>query len=153
MQLRPLYRVRFTYPEGWAFALGTEGSMEGQHFFLAEGQCEGRLTGRFRGANHPRRRSDGTFEPDLQGVIETTDGATIFHDCRGYGRAFPVDCRQVVVSAIHLSDHPNYKWLNTTLAVGAGEVRSVGAGRIELVIEWSELVWEPVLAGHASEAS
>lgn len=144
MQLKPLYRVRFNYPEAWGVALGEGGNTEGQHFYLAEGQCEGRLTGRFRGANHPRRRGDGTFEPNFQGVIETADGATIFHDCRGYGRAFPVGHRQIVASAFHLSDHPSYKWLNTTLAIGVGEVRTVAAGKVELVIEWSELIWEPL---------
>jgi Protein of unknown function (DUF3237) len=144
MQLKPLYRVRFTYPAGWEVALGSAGSTEGQHFYLAEGRCEGRIQGTFRGANHPRRRGDGTFEPNFQGIIETADGATIFHDCRGYGRAFPVGRRQIVVSSFHLSDHPDYKWLNTTLAVGAGEVRTLDPGRVELVIDWSELVWEPI---------
>jgi hypothetical protein len=47
------------------------------------------VTGRFRGANHPRRRGDGTFLPDFQGVITTDDGATIFFDYRGYGRSLP----------------------------------------------------------------
>jgi hypothetical protein len=144
MKLVPLYRLRFAYPEGWEVALGSGNSAESQHFYLAEGTCEGRIQGSFRGANHPRRRGDGTFEPDFQGVIQTSDGATIFHDCRGYGRAFPVGRRQVVASAFHLSDHPEYKWLNTTLAVGIGEVRSVGAAQVELVIDWSELIWEPV---------
>jgi hypothetical protein len=34
--------------------------------------------------------------------------------------------------------------LNDCLAVGEGEVRSVGEGKVELVIDWSELVWEPI---------
>ena len=80
MRLAPLYRVRFRYPESWAVGLGASGSPEGQHFFLAEGRCEGRIAGTFRGANHPRRRSDGTFLPDFQGVITTTDGAVIYFD-------------------------------------------------------------------------
>ena len=48
MKLEPLYRVRFRYPEGWSVALGAGGSLEGQHFFLAEGRCTGRVAGRFR---------------------------------------------------------------------------------------------------------
>ena len=52
MRLEPLYRVRFTYPEGWQINL--EGGWE-QHFYLAEGLCEGSISGRFRGANFPRR--------------------------------------------------------------------------------------------------
>jgi hypothetical protein len=42
MRLEPLYVVRFRYPESWAIALGPGGA-EGQHFFVAEGHCDGRL--------------------------------------------------------------------------------------------------------------
>jgi len=144
MKLRPLYRVRFRYPQAWEVALGASDNTESQHFYVAEGSCEGRLQGTFRGANHPRRRGDRTFEPNFQGVIETTDGATIFFDYRGYGRAYPAGRRQIVASATHLSDHESYRWLNDSLAVGEGEVRTISEGNVELVIDWSEIVWEPV---------
>ena len=144
MKLLPLYRVRFTYPQGWELALSSPSSTEGQHFYLAEGTCEGRIQGTFRGANHPRRRGDGTFEPNFQGVIETTDGGIIFFDYSGYGRAYPIGRRQIVVSACHLSDHENYRWLNDSLAVGEGEVRTLSEDQVELVIDWSELIWEPI---------
>jgi hypothetical protein len=144
MKLTPLYRVRFSYPQGWEVALVSPTGTESQHFYLAQGTCEGRIQGSFKGANHPRRRGDGTFEPDFQGVIETTDGATVFFEYRGYGRAYPPGRRQIVVSATHLSDHVNYRWLNDSLAVGTGEVRTISADRVELVIDWSEIVWEPV---------
>ena len=66
VRLEPLYRVRFTYPEGWTVAL--EGGWE-QHFFLAEGTCEGAVTGRFRGVNFPLRRTAvGPFVPDFRAV-------------------------------------------------------------------------------------
>ena len=144
MKLIALYRVRFTYPEVWEFALSSPSSTEGQHFYLAEGTCEGRIQGKFRGANHPRRRGDGTYEPNFQGVIETTDRAVIFFDYSGYGRAYPVGRRQIVASATHLSDHVNYRWLNDSLAIGAGEVRTLSEGHVELVIDWSEIIWEPI---------
>ena len=144
MKLLPLYRVRFTYPKGWGVALSSPSSTEGQHFMLAEGTCEGRVEGKFRGANHPRRRGDGTFEPDFQGVIETSDGAVIFFNYSGYGRGYPADRRQIVASASHLSDHENYRWLNDSLAVGAGEVRTLGDGQVELVVDWEEVIWEPI---------
>jgi hypothetical protein len=111
---------------------------------LAEGRCEGRISGLFRGANHPHRRSDGTFLPNFQGVIETDDGAEILFDYRGYGRAYPVGRRQIVVSATHLSEDERYCWLNDSLSVGVGEVRSQQDGTTELVVEWAELVWEPI---------
>jgi len=144
MKLRPLYRVRFSYPQGWEVALDSPDRTESQHFYLAEGTCEGLIQGTFRGANHPRRRGDRTFEPNFQGIIETTDGAAIFFDYRGYGRAYPVGRRQIVVSAVHLSDHENYRWLNDSLAVGVGEVRTISEAQVELVIDWSEVVWEPI---------
>ena len=144
MRLEPLYRVRFTYPDAWGADLVGPDSAEGQFFFLAEGRCEGRINGRFLGANHPHRRSDSTFLPDFQGVIETDDGAEILFDYQGYGRAYPVGKQQVVVSATHLSEDERYRWLNDSLSVGVGEVRSQEDRPTELVIEWTELVWEPI---------
>jgi len=50
----------------------------------------------------------------------------------------------VVVSATHLSEDERYRWLNDVLRVGVGEVRSQEDASTELVIEWAELVWEPI---------
>lgn len=144
MRLEPLYRVKFTYSGGWGADLSGADNPEGQFFFLAEGRCEGRVSGLFRGANHPYRRGDGTFLPDFQGVIETTDGAEVLFDYRGYGRAYPVGRRQIVASATHLSEDERYRRLNDSLSVGVGEVRSREDGTTELVMEWAELVWEPL---------
>ena len=119
-------------------------SNEAKVFFLAEGRCEGRISGRFRGANHPYRRGDGTFLPNFQGVIETDDGAEVLFDYRGYGRAYPIGRRQIVASATHLSEDERYRWLNDSLSVGVGEVRSQEEGPTELIMVWSELVWEPL---------
>ena len=54
MRLEPLYRVRFAYPESWAVGLANGWQ---QMFFLAEGRCEGAVTGRFRGANFPGKKA------------------------------------------------------------------------------------------------
>jgi Protein of unknown function (DUF3237) len=142
VRLEPLYVVRFSYSGGWGADLTGQDSAEGLFFFLAEGRCESRISGRFRGANHPSRRGDGTFLPDFQGVIETDDGAEVLFDYRGYGRAYPAGRRQIVTSATHLSENERYRWLNDSLSVGVGEVRSQEYGPTELVIEWSEVVWE-----------
>ena len=144
MRLEFLYRVRFTYSGGWGADLSSPDNPEGQFFFSAEGRCEGRISGRFRGANHPYRRGDGTFLPDFQGVIETDDGAEVLFDYRGYGRAYPLGRRQIVASATHLSEDERYRWLNDSLSVGVGEVRSQPDETTELVMEWAELVWEPL---------
>ena len=61
-----------------------------QHLFLAEGRCEGTISGRFRGANFPRRHgSHGPFRPDFRAVIETDDEALVMFEWHGYGRAYP----------------------------------------------------------------
>jgi hypothetical protein len=71
MRLEPLYRIRFSYPESWA--VGLDGGWQ-QMFFLAEGRCEGLVTGRFRGANFPRKEgAEGPFRPDFRAVIEADD--------------------------------------------------------------------------------
>jgi hypothetical protein len=146
--LERLYRVEFAYPEGWSVELRGEHGAEWRDLYIAEGACSGRITGRMRGANHPRRRVDGTFCPDFQGVIETDDGAAVMFDWQGYGRAYPPGRRQIVVSATHLSEDDRYRWLNDGIAVGTGEVRSRPEGpegSPGLVIEFAELIWEPPL--------
>lgn len=138
MRLEPLYRMEFDYPHGWGVSLAEDGP-EGHHLFLAAGRCEGRLSGSMQGANHPRRRGDGTYCPDFDGVIVTDDAATVLFHCGGYGRAYPEGARQIVCWLTHLSDDPAYRWLNDVVCVGTGEVRPEG-----LVIDVAELVWEPL---------
>ncbi len=133
MKLEPLYLLEFEYPEAWRVDLGSEE----QHFFVAEGRAAGFLTGRFRGANHPRRRADGTFCPDFQGVIETDDGAQVAYDLRGYGR--DRDGRFAVHGSVtHSTADERYVRLNDIVCVFAAE-----AFDDEVVYEVAALVWEP----------
>lgn len=147
MRLEPLYRVRFTYPEGWEIKL--DGDWE-QHFYLAEGRAEGWISGRYRGANYPRRQGPGgPFRPDMRGVIETDDGATIMWETHGYGRAYPAGRRQIVASILHSCDREPYSRLNDAVCVGVGEVRRPAdptAPSPDLVIDIAELIWEPIEA-------
>ncbi len=144
MKLEPFYRLRFGYPDGWAVSLGDPDGPESAHLYIAEGRAEGGVEGRFRGLNHPRRRGDGTFEPDFQAVIETDDGAALLVEIRGYGRAHPPGRRQIVTAITHVSDDVRYRRLNDVLCVGVGEVRTQVGGDTELVIDVAELVWEPI---------
>jgi len=124
LQLKPLYSVRFRYPADWAIELIGPAGKEEQHFFLAEGECSGTISGRFRGANHPRRRTDLTFVPDFQGVIETGDGAVVYFDYQGYGRAYPKGRRQIVTAAFHTTAHESTG--GSTMSSASGAVRSGG---------------------------
>ena len=142
LRLAPLYRIRFTYPEGWE--VGLEGGWE-QHLYFAEGRCEGTISGRFRGANFPRREgADGPFRPDFRAAIETDDGATIMVEWHGYGRAYPPGRRQIVGSVFHLSDRDPYRRLNDAVCVCVGEVRADPDQGPDLVVDVAELIWEPI---------
>jgi hypothetical protein len=117
---------------------------ESQGFLFVEGRAEGRLTGRLRAANYPRQRTDGTVTPDFRGVLETDDGATVVFEWRGYGVAAERGSR-LLGRITHLSDDSRYRWLNEVTCVLAGEVRPGGGGSFDVVLEVSELVWEPLV--------
>jgi hypothetical protein len=143
VRLRDLYRLTFHYPESWFVELEGERVIESEHFFIAEGRCDGLVSGRMRGANHPHRRTDLTYVPDFQGVIETADGATIMFELRGYGRREPVPNRQVVGFATHISSDERYRWLNDTVCAIAGQVQGDDEGW-EIVLDIAEVIWEPL---------
>ncbi|MCI4346181.1 MAG: DUF3237 family protein [Thermoplasmata archaeon] len=167
MRLEPLYTLRYTHPDDWEIDLKGPNGTEEHHFLFAEGRTEGRVTGAFRGSNHPRRRTDGTYAMNMQGVLRTNDSATIMADYRGYGRSRARSDelyeaasmageatqyrRQVVGFARHVTDSAEYLWLNDAVCALAGEVRSpVGVpsgelkqGDVKLVFSVSELIFEP----------
>jgi hypothetical protein len=78
MRLEPLYRIRFTYPESWA--VGLDGGWQ-QMFFIAEGRCEGWVTGRFRGANFPRKEGAAGNQSGVRGWL-ITPGWVASRGCR-----------------------------------------------------------------------
>ena len=135
MQLQPCYRVRFHYTENWYINHGAPQSVEGETFGLIEGTCEGAIAGKVRGANHGHWRSDDLFIPDFQGIIETTDGAIVYADYRGYSRAEAEGRRTILVTGIHLSEDARYRWLNTMVCLGVGIVQTGESGRSELVVD------------------
>ncbi len=135
MRLEPLYRIRFSYPEHY-FLEGTEQL----GFFFAEGRCDGVLTGRLRGMNHPRvRSSDDVYLPDFQGMIETDDGARLGFDIRGFGRPRGEGEREIVGTITHTTTDERYERLNAALCVLVAE-----AADREIRVEVAELIWEPL---------
>jgi hypothetical protein len=131
VRLEPLYRLTFAYPESWDAA--------GERLLLAEGRCEGRLSGRFRAANRARRRPDGTWLPALTGAVETDDGAEVLLTLTGYGNPTAEPQGRVLAAITHAADG-EYAWLNDALGIVCGEVR----GGREVVLDVAELVWEPL---------
>ena len=154
MRLEPLHRAVFRYPDGGHGTLleGESGS-EGHYFFVAQGEVTGRLAGHLQAANHPRSRVDRYALPDIQGAITTDDGAKIIFDWRGIARPHPPDRRQIVVTATYITGDERYTWLNDCVCVGTGEMRprdasgaarTVVGGAIDFVIDFSEVIWEPI---------
>jgi hypothetical protein len=141
MRLEPLYRATFTTREDWSVVIDGEHGSEGQSFLIVEGRLEGRLSARLRGANYPRRRTDGTFTPDFRGALETDDGATILYAWYGYGTVSEQGDHELVGSITHVTDDLRYKWLNTAVCALTGEVhpREDGSG-LDVVLEVAEIV-------------
>ena len=145
MRLEPLYRAAFTTPEKWSVDLAGPAGTEGQSFLIAEGRCEGRLSGRLRGANYPRRRTDNALVPDFRGVLQTVDGAVVLFAWHGYARAGSGEIRELVGSVTHVCDDVRYRWLNDVVCTLTGEVRprSDGSGS-HVAYDVAELVWAPL---------
>jgi hypothetical protein len=145
VRLEPLYRVTFTTPESWSVELAGEHGVEAQSFLVAEGRTEGRLSARLRGANFPRRRTDGTLTPDFRGALETDDGATVLYAWHGLGRVVDGGGHRLVGSIVHTTGDERYRWLNDRVCALAGAVRPrVGEAGLDVVLDVAELVWEPV---------
>jgi hypothetical protein len=144
MRLEPLYRATFTTPGAWSAELAGPAGTEGQSFLIAEGRCEGRLPGRLRGANCPRRRTGNALLPDFRGVLQTAGGAV----CSSHGtdtRGPPRVESASSLAALPMSGDERYRWLNDVVCTLTGEVRprSDGTGP-DVGYDVAELVWEPL---------
>ena len=138
-----MYRARFSAPQSWSVELTGPSGTEGQDFLLTEGRCEGRVAASWRGANYPRRRTDGTLTPDFRGVLETDDNATILFAWNGYGRVGQGGMSQLVGGMTHTTDDERYRWLNDAFCAVAGKVHHRPEDdRVEVVLDVFELVWE-----------
>jgi hypothetical protein len=144
MRLEPLYRITFTTPEAWTVAFAGTAGIEAQSFLIAEGRSEGRLSARYRGANFPRTRTDGTLLPDFRGVLETDDGATVLFAWHGYAIPRPGSKLELVGNMTHLTEDDRYRRLNDVVCALTGEVRPRVDGGYDVVLDVAELVWEPL---------
>jgi hypothetical protein len=144
MRLEELYRIRFTYPEGWVVGLEGVGAAPVSRRGSLRGFDHWSLSRRQLSASPHRVR---TFLSRLRAAIDTDDGATIMVEMHGYGRAYPAGRRQIVGSVLHVSDSDRYRGLNDVVCACAGEVRAPedpNAQSSVLVIDVAELVWEPI---------
>ena len=144
MRLEPLYLARFTTTDRWSVELSGAHGTEAQNLLFVEGRCEGQIAGALRASNSPRRRADGVLTPDFRGVVQTDDGATILFTWRGYGIAGTDGVNRLVGTMTHVSDAESYGWLNTVVCAVAGVVEPrANSAKLDVVLEVSQLVWEP----------
>lgn len=86
---------------------------------IGEGTVSGaRIRGTLRRANRPWHRADGLQVPDSHGVITTDDGASVFYEYRGLGRAADGDAPPEGYGAFTFrTSDARYIWLNSVFAV------------------------------------
>src|SRR2546428_10530838 len=83
MRSEELCTLRMQYGEGtW---LAPYGESENAGFGTGKGQVVGpKIRGTMHWANHPRRRADLVWRPDLHGAIATADGAQSHDSIKRY---------------------------------------------------------------------
>jgi len=133
MRLDPLCDAILQY-EGEGVWLKPYGEAEAAGFGAGVGSMKGtRLSGKLAWANHPRRREDGVWCPDVHGSIATADGAQLLFEMRGYSVLEKAKREMRAITAVFLfqASDPRYKWLYTTVAPAEGEIDEE-AGRVTL---------------------
>jgi hypothetical protein len=115
------------------------GDKEAAGFGSGNGTVTGsRLAGKMTWANHPRRREDGVWCPDLNGFIVTEDGAKVLVSIQGYSvlEDAPEYRRSILAALTFQAADPNYRWLNFVLGVGEGEIVEGAPGSQEADHWW-----------------
>jgi hypothetical protein len=97
-----------------------------------EGRAKGRLTGRVRGVDYLRIRTDGRIDLDIRATIETDDGHRIALSADGVGvpRATePIADLRENISLTTAAE--SYAWVNTRQVWGVGTV-SFAVGQVHI---------------------
>lgn len=97
------------------------GGEEGAGYGEGDGTVTGRLSGRVRWVNHPRRRSDAVMLPSTDGWVETDDGSRVLFTFEGRTPTTGPQAGQQLLRVGFVAEEP-YAWLNTVFAVAEGRV-------------------------------
>ncbi len=113
--------------EGESVWVRPYGQGEGSGFGSGSGTVNGeRIKGTLTWANHPRRREDGVWCPNLNGFISTTEGDKILVAIKGYSilEKPPGEKRSIVASVTFQTKAENhrYRWLNYIIGIAEGEI-------------------------------
>jgi hypothetical protein len=122
MRLDLLADLRLTYRAPLTL-VRPYGTGEGSGYGEGDGSFEGpKLRGEFRWVNHPHRRSDGRFLPDLHALVSTHDGATLLFHMSGRTQFGENNQGRQLLTILFETEDPRYTWLNDSLCVVEGIV-------------------------------
>lgn len=126
MDVNPLFegQLRYTSLEALDYEAG------GQLYGTMEGEVTGeRLSGSFQLTNLAPRRPDNVNCPTLRGILLTGDGASLYVEWNGLANLRPSDQARVFVTSLQFrTGDPNYRWLNSVVALVEGVLDSVTVG-------------------------
>jgi hypothetical protein len=120
MRLEPLCDFDLAYTTEF-FLVQPFGTEEGTAYGEGDGTVSGRLNGKVRWINHPRRRSDAVMLPNTDGLIETEDGARVLFKLEGRTPTEGPKTGQQLLR-LQFTAEGKYDWLNLVFAVGEGKV-------------------------------
>jgi|1186.fasta_scaffold234605_2 hypothetical protein len=127
MRLEPLCRLELAYtPEVFGrhvVLVAPYGEGEAYAYGEGDGRASGeRLSGSVRWSNHPRRRSDGVFLPDVHGVVHTEDGADVIFSLSGRTTQLGEGVGVQHLHATFHADDDAHRWLNDVVCVAEGRI-------------------------------
>ena len=126
MRLEQLCRLSMRYEQGsWHRPYGSrDGDEEQVGFGTGDGAVTGSIEGTMVWANHPRRRQDGVWTPNLRGMLRTNDGHELVVSIHGQSvQEQAPGYRRAILARVELTTEAEpYRWLNTCFLVGEGEI-------------------------------
>ncbi len=96
-------------------------SQEASAYGEGDGWVKGRLKGTARWVNHPHCRTDGIWLPNLHGVIQTEEGASILFSLHGRTKFMAGEGHQLL-TALFETENERYQWLNNSICVLEGVI-------------------------------
>jgi hypothetical protein len=115
------------YTEGsWHRPFGARGDDDDEWvgFGIGNGDVTGDLQGTMTWANHPRRRQDGVWTPNLRGLLTANDDGELLVSIHGQSveERAPGHRRAILARVELTTESEPYRWLNTCFLVGEGEI-------------------------------
>ena len=98
-------------------------SQEANAYGEGDGWVKGeRLQGTARWVNHPHCRTDGVWLPNVHGVIQTEDGASILFSLHGRTKFVTGGQGHQLLTTILETGDERYAWLNDSICILEGVI-------------------------------